>query len=108
LLHDGENEIKILSILVRQFRMVDQCLRLLDSGITEPKAIAPKIGSHPFFVSKIIQQTKGHTAKSLGRALDLLSECDYRMKRGEGNLFDGFLLPYLGATSIESLSLRTK
>lgn len=95
LLLSGENEIKLLSILVRQFRMVDQCLGLMKKGITDSKTIAPQIGAHPFFVSKIISQTKFHSPKSLGHALDLLSECDFRMKTGEGSLFENFLVPYL-------------
>jgi DNA polymerase III delta subunit len=71
--------------------MVEQCLRLMSKGITDPKVIAPKIGAHPFFVSKVIQQTKGHTLKSLGKSLSQLADCDYRMKRGDGDLFSTFL-----------------
>jgi DNA polymerase III subunit delta len=96
LLRDGENEVKILAILVRQFRMVEQCLRLMKSGVTDGKAIAPQIGAHPFFVSRIQQQTKHHSLESLAETLGLLADCDYRLKRGDGSLFNNFLMPYLG------------
>ena len=91
LLRNGESEIKILSLVVRQFRMVEQCLRLTSKGITDSKVIAGKIGAHPFFVSKIIQQTKGRTLQGLGKSLSKLADVDYRMKRGDGDLFTLFL-----------------
>lgn len=99
LLRGGENEIKMLSILVRQFRMVNQCQALMESGINDPKVIGPKIGSHPFFVSKIQNQAKAHTPVSLKGALHLLSECDFKMKTSSAGLFESFLTPYFFAAS---------
>lgn len=94
LLRGGENEIKMLSILVRQFRMVNQYKDLERKGITDPKVVGPKIGSHPFFVSKIQNQSKYHTDETLGQALHLLTECDFRMKTSSAGLFESFLTPY--------------
>lgn len=95
LLRNGENEIKLLSILVRQFRMVDQCSQLMAKGITDSKTISSQIGTHPFFVPKIMGQAKHQSPRSLRNAIDLLAECDYRLKTGEGGLFENFLVPYL-------------
>lgn len=94
LVRNGENEIKMLSILVRQFRMVNQCMELGNQGITDPKVVGPKIGSHPFFVTKIQNQAKAHSMESLGRALHLLAESDFRMKTSSAGLFESFLMPY--------------
>lgn len=94
LLRGGENEIKMLSILVRQFRMVNQCMELARTGVTDAKVVGPKIGSHPFFVSKIQNQAKAHTFKTVGTALHLLTECDFKMKTSSVGLFETFLTPY--------------
>jgi DNA polymerase III subunit delta len=91
---DGESDVKLNSLLLRQFRMIEHCARILASGKTDPKQIAPEIGSHPFFVSKVIAQTRVHDAKSIARIFPLLAECDYELKRGSGNLFQHFLVPY--------------
>ncbi len=94
LLKEGESDVKLLALLVRQFRMIEQCARLMALGKTDPKQIAPEIGSHPFFVHKVIAQTRLHDAKSFARVFPLLSECDYGVKVGAGNLFENFLVPY--------------
>lgn len=99
LMLSGENEIKILSLLVRQFRQVDQALTLMKKGITDTKVLAPQLGVHPFFVPKILQQAKAQTPKRVNAALALLAETDYQMKRGEGRFFESFLMPYLGGRS---------
>lgn len=83
LLQSGENEIKIVSILVRQYRMVEQCLFLTKAGVTDPKTIAGKIGVHPFFVGKVINQAKKHTLKSVAMNLEKLSDLDFRLKTGK-------------------------
>ena len=94
LIKNGESDIKLLSIIVRQFRMLDQALRLSKQGITDPKVVASQIGSHPFFVSKIFEQMKKHSEESIGKTLELLARCDYQIKIGDGNLFEKLLIPY--------------
>lgn len=94
LMRQGESDIKLLSIVVRQFRMIDQALRLSKSGITDPKLVAGQIGAHPFFVSKIFDQMRKHSEEKLGHVLDLLAKSDYQIKTGNGNLFEQFLVPY--------------
>jgi len=94
LIRQGESDIKLLAIIVRQFRMIDQALRLTKSGVTDPKVVAGQIGAHPFFVSKVFEQMKKHSEDKLGRILDLLANADFQIKTGNGNLFEQFLVPY--------------
>ncbi len=94
LVKSGESEIKILSILVRQFRLIERYLEASKKGVTDSKAMASQIGVHPFFVSKVAQQSKKHTAKSLHRTIEQLATCDYRLKTGDGGVFEHFLVPY--------------
>ena len=94
LLREGENEVKILSLLVRHFRQVEGCLELLSKGIMDSKVTAQQIGIPPFFVSKIQGQAKRHTLDHLRQTFHLLAESDYSLKTGEGSLFDKFLVPY--------------
>ena len=102
---NGENEIKLLSILVRQFRMVEQCSQLMAKGITDSKTLSAQIGTHPFFVPKIMGQAKHQTPVTLRRAIDLLADCDYRLKTGAGSLFEHFMVPYFSKTGLSHRSL---
>lgn len=94
MLRTGESDIKLLAILVRQFRMVKECQRLMREGITDPKVLAPKIGSHPFYVSKVQAQSKLYSREALQNTLNLLTEADYRIKTGQGSLFENVLVPF--------------
>jgi len=94
LLQSGENEVKLLSILLRQFRMVDHCTRLNRQGITDSRSLASQLGTHPFFVPQILGQAKHHSPESLDKAFHLLADADFRLKTGGGHLFETFLVPY--------------
>lgn len=94
LVQSGENEVKLMAILLRQFRLVDHCLRLNRQGITDSKSLASQLGTHPFFVPQILGQMKHQSPESLDRAFHLLAEADYRLKTGGGHLFESFLVPY--------------
>jgi DNA polymerase-3 subunit delta len=94
LMRNGESDIKLLSIIVRQFKMIEQAMRLAQKGVTDSKMVASQIGAHPFFVPKILEQMKKHNEESLGKILDLLATCDYQIKTGDGSLFERFLVPY--------------
>ncbi|NDG27060.1 MAG: DNA polymerase III subunit delta, partial [Proteobacteria bacterium] len=94
---EGESEIKILSILVRQFRMVERCQKLMKEGIKDPKILGPQIGTHPFFVGKIQELAKAQSSGELERGLHLLADLDYQLKTGQSRLFEGFLTKYLSA-----------
>jgi len=92
---EGESEIKILSILVRQFRLVERCQKLMKQGIRDPKILGPKLGTHPFFVGKLQELAKSQKEEELERGIHLLSETDYFLKTGQTRLFEGFLTKYL-------------
>jgi DNA polymerase-3 subunit delta len=95
LTRNGESEIKILSILVRQFRLVEGYLKLARKGITESKVVGPQIGVSPYFVPKIAAQSKKHSLPKLqGEIIPLLAEADYRLKTGDGGVFENFLVSY--------------
>lgn len=94
LLLEGESEVKILAILVRQFRMIEKCQRLMKSGMKDPKALASQLGTHPFFVGKVQNQAQKIARKEVEKALRLLAEVDYGLKTGQAQLFEGFLTPY--------------
>ena len=95
LVRNGESEIKLLALIVRQFRILGKCQRLTQQGITDGKALGPALGVHPFFVSKIQGQAKLHSPAKLSDTLCQLAECDFKMKTGQGSLFDAFLAGYL-------------
>jgi DNA polymerase III subunit delta len=97
LVRSGEAEVKLLSLLVRQFKIVDQYVRLSAAGVSDSKMLAGKIGVHPYFITQIQRQSRHHDRAALDREIGLLAECDYRMKTGESGLFEAFLLPYFAS-----------
>ncbi len=94
LVRSGEAEVKLLSLLVRQFRIVDQYVRLSKSGVTDSKVLAGKIGVHPYFITQIQKQSRHHSVEKLNREITLLAESDFRLKTGDSGLFESFLVPY--------------
>jgi DNA polymerase III subunit delta len=97
MVQSGESEVKILAILVRQFRQVQRYLELSQKGVTDPKAIGPQMGIHPFFVTKLSQQARLHSLPKLRQTFHTLAESDYRLKTGEAGLFESFFVPYFAA-----------
>lgn len=95
LLQHGEAEVKLLALLVRQFRLLDQCRRLT-AAQEDTKLFAAKLGVPPFFVGKIKAQSARYDAASLDSALSQLAVADFRMKTGDGGLFDTFLVEFFG------------
>jgi DNA polymerase-3 subunit delta len=94
LLLAGESEIKILAILLRHFRQVATCVQLMDSGVRDPKVLAPQIGVPPFFVPKIQDLARGYNARTISTVMARLAACDFRLKTGEGSLWADFLVPH--------------
>ena len=94
LLRAGENEVKLLALLTRHFRQLEGCLEAARRGITDAKAVATQIGVPAFFVPKIQGQARSHTLEGLKDVTHLLSEADFYLKKGEGTLFEHFLVPY--------------
>ncbi len=94
LLLSGESEIKLLSLLVRQFRHLDQVKRLIRAGVVDLQIIASQVGIHRYGVQSLIQNAKRFSDAEIQRCFFLLSEADYRMKLGGGGLFENFLTGY--------------
>lgn len=94
LVRSGEAEVKLLSLLVRQFKIVDQYVKLSKQGVTDSKVLAGKIGVHPYFITQIQRQSRHHHPAGLNRIVTLLADSDFRMKTGDGGLFETFLVPY--------------
>jgi len=96
LLDSGENEIKLSALIIRQFRIQLQYMRLSQQGVRDNRTLASEIGINPYFLSKLLQQERKHTLESLKNDLVQLSECDFKLKTGSGRLFEDFLVPYFG------------
>jgi DNA polymerase III delta subunit len=77
--------------------MVSHYLELTEKGVADNRRVAAELGIHPFFVSRIQGQAKHQTPERLFRAIDLLAECDFRLKTGEGSLFEFFLARYFSS-----------
>lgn len=105
-----EPEIKILSLLVRAFRQVEAYRVCEKERILDPKLMAQRVGIPPFFLPKIKAQSERHSDASLMRAFQLLAESDFAMKRGQGGLFDTFLVPYFQESGVlvQTASARSR
>ena len=107
LIKDGENEIKLLSLLLRQFRLIETCMENLEQGISDSKILGSRLGVHPFFVNNIIRQSRRHSDQSLNGAIQRLAHCDHQMKTGDSSLFDAFLIPYFSSQGEKNLSINS-
>ncbi|MCB0417771.1 MAG: DNA polymerase III subunit delta [Bdellovibrionales bacterium] len=96
LIASGENEIKILSLVVKQFRLLYQCLKMKEQGNFELASAAKLLGAHPYFLTKLLNQADAKAKKEIKWALDLLTECDFNLKLGRGSFLDNFCIPYFG------------
>ena len=86
----GEAEPKLLALLVRQFRLVEQLIQRKTS-----EGVCQALGIPPFALQKLQQQCKFHTLQNVGETLTLLADCDYKVKTGRGSFLVDFLVPYL-------------
>lgn len=85
MLNYGENGIKILTMITRQFRILLQCRELRDMGYS-PDLIANKLSLAPFIVEKGLSQSQYFKKKTLKEALNTTSEIDLNMKTGKVNI----------------------
>ena len=85
LLHDmriaGEPALKVLFMVVRQFRLLMQVAYLKDMGYS-CKGIASRLGLQPFLVSSLLKQSSNFSLKGLKEALVACSRWDVEIKRG--------------------------
>ncbi len=82
LLKNNEEPIKILSLLVNQFRLILQVKELSTIGYGQQQ-IATTVKVHPFRVKLALQQARLFQTEELAMILMDLAEADYEMKTGK-------------------------
>jgi DNA polymerase-3 subunit delta len=81
-LKTGEEPIKLLALLARQFRLLLQVKQWAPRGYTQQQ-LSGMLKVHPYAVKKAAEQARHFTEASLRRLLALLAEEDFRMKSGQ-------------------------
>lgn len=76
LLHNGESSLVILSMLVRQLRLLLQAKQWRG----HPQDLAHELGLRPFVAERLLQQSKNFSDAMLYRALKLANDADMRLK----------------------------
>jgi DNA polymerase-3 subunit delta len=81
MLDEGKAPLYLLTMIVRQFRIMIQVKELsaLGFGATE---ISRRLGLHEFVVQKGMAQSRNFTFEQLGGIYDSLAECDAAIKTG--------------------------
>ena len=82
LLDSGENELKILATLARQFRNIVAAVEARRSGMTS-RALAGFLGINPYVAEKSFGQARHFSLFELQKVLDRLLQADYRIKTGQ-------------------------
>jgi len=80
-LKTGEEPIKLLALLARQFRLLLQVKIWAPRGYTQQQ-LAGMLKVHPYGVKKAMEQARHFSESSLRKLLGILAEEDYRMKSG--------------------------
>ncbi|MBF8982021.1 DNA polymerase III subunit delta [Lutibacter sp. B2] len=88
MLLQGESEVKILYMIIRQFRHLYQIKLMINQGYTNI-GIGPKLKLQPFVVTKYIRQVKHFNIEALK---EVLEECLYT----DANIKQGKINPRLG------------
>lgn len=82
-LHDqlavGSHELQIVSMLHRQFRLLQQIKDGLSQGMS-PDDIAKNYGIHPFVVKKMTRQAQNISQQAVKEGYDRLNELDAKIK----------------------------
>lgn len=84
-LRSGADEQWLLSMIVRQFRILLQIRTALDASLT-PRQITSQLKLHPFVVQKGINQVRNFSAAFLKKIFSHLAKIDYSLKTGRGDL----------------------
>jgi DNA polymerase-3 subunit delta len=81
LLNSGENEIKIIATLSRQFRNIAAAIEAKERGMT-PRGLADFLGINPYVAEKSFNQARYFSLPELRKIMDRLLEADFRIKSG--------------------------
>lgn len=79
LLDNGENEIAVLTMIIRHYRILLLCNEGLREGLSAPQ-IASRVGVHGFFIKDYIQQARSQNVKNLERIYAILLDTDRALK----------------------------
>ncbi len=82
LLKQKEEPIKILMLMVRQFRMILQVKQLTQLGYSQQQ-IASQIGAHPYAVKVAAEQGRQYNERTLANVISRCAELDVAMKTGK-------------------------
>jgi DNA polymerase-3 subunit delta len=82
LLAAGEPPLRILAMMVRQFRLLGQAHELLING-SGAADLSSRLGIHPYAAEKLAAQAKHTDDNRLYRAVELLLQADLDIKRGK-------------------------
>lgn len=82
LLVQKEEPIKIVALLISQFRLLLQVKILQKQGYQQPD-IAKVLKVHPYRVKLALQNIRRYDQKLLSEALDYLIDADFKMKTGQ-------------------------
>lgn len=82
LLNSGENELKILATISRQFRNIAAALEAKEQGMTS-RGLADYLGINPYVAEKSFGQARYFSLTELQKVLDRLLEADYKIKTGQ-------------------------
>ncbi|HLB59726.1 MAG TPA: DNA polymerase III subunit delta, partial [Bdellovibrionota bacterium] len=80
LLTIGEPEPKILTMLVRQWRLIWRACTMLDHG-NPPAVVTERLKVHKFFRAEFLNQCSQHDVQILRKRFPLFYETDLRLKR---------------------------
>jgi DNA polymerase-3 subunit delta len=81
LLNSGENELKILATLSRQFRNIAAAVEAKKRGMTS-RSLADFLGINPYVAEKSFNQARHFSLTELQKILNRLLQADYRIKTG--------------------------
>jgi len=82
LLNSGENELKILATLSRQFRNIAAAVEAKERGMTS-RGLADFLGINPYVAEKSFNQARYFSLAELQKVLNRLLQADYRIKTGQ-------------------------
>ncbi|WP_280768524.1 DNA polymerase III subunit delta [Salipaludibacillus daqingensis] len=82
LLKQKEAPLKILSLMVRQFRILYQVKQLTQQGYGE-KVIAAQLKLHPYVVKLAARQVQKFRNEELLQLIDQLADLDFKIKTGQ-------------------------